>query len=137
MRVFFCIKIKLQTKYDEEKKLWSGPNVQAMYNTKISNAHVILRVLENYGSKIPDQWNMRWLWDSTIMKFGWKQFVLPSICKTVVLNWSKYLELYQGIPIIKLKYITNLFLATVNSRSYSCDPCTLANNINSTLLLYE
>lgn len=40
------------TSYDEEEKLWSGPNVTPLYNPKISLAAVVLDSMGNFGPKI-------------------------------------------------------------------------------------
>lgn len=40
------------TKFDKEKKLWSGREVIPTYNPKISIAQVILDTLNIYDSKI-------------------------------------------------------------------------------------
>lgn len=40
------------TSYDEENKLWSGPDVMPLYNPKISLAAVALNSMKNFGPKI-------------------------------------------------------------------------------------
>lgn len=47
--------LEIDTKYNENEKLWSGPSLKSLFNADISLGHVILVALKTHGSKIAQE----------------------------------------------------------------------------------